>query len=431
MKIILFNLILFLVFITSGYGQGLVKITEEEKSLIDQFSTESFGFSESIPNSYSLKKYVPPVRNQGQTNACVGFAMGYYAISTMHNYYFNRTEALDKLIHGFDPFYAYSINIGSQDSGCSEEGLNMLTAFKRFSIFGAKKTFFNPIDVDCDKPIDTETIENIDNYITPYELESFEFIQTYNPRFVDNVKTSLANNFPVIVGSDVKESLFNVAKFSSGDVVWTPSDDEPVQGGHAMTVIGYDDFKNGGSFEIVNSWGTSWGNDGYFWISYEDFYKNITEAYVIKPYALDYENKGESSLAFNENFIHFGENRDFIYEGEVSDDGKLKGIGILRGISRNGNPYYSAGYFNQDKRQGKHLVLTPGGNYVVDFFNGEPQEVNELGFSSQQEDEEIQIQMDKMGIDFEIKKARRSELDSLFGDPGVGKWKIKKNKLKP
>ena len=40
--------------------------------------------------------------------------------------------------------------------------------------------------------------------------------------------------------------------------------------------------------------------------------------------------------------------------------------------------------------------------------------------------------MDKMGIDFEIKKARRSELDSLFGDPVVGKWVIKKkNKLKP
>ena len=103
-------------------------------------------------------------------------------------------------------------------------------------------------------------------------------------------------------------------------------------------------------------------------------------------------------------------------------------MGILRGISRNGNQYYSAGYFSQDKRQGKHLVLTSGGNYIVDFLNGEPQEVNELGFSSQQEDEEIQIQMDKMGIDFEIKKARRSELDSLFGEPVVGKWRIKKKK---
>jgi len=420
------NIILFLTSITLGYSQGLVKITEEDKDLIDQFSPESFGFSEAIPNVHSLKKHVPPVRNQGETNACVGFAMGYYAISTMHNYYFNRTEALDKLIHGFDPFYAYSINIGSQDLGCSEEGLNMLTAFKRFSIFGAKKTFFNPIDVDCDKPIDSETIKSIDNYVTPYELESFEFIQTYNPRFVDNVKKSVANNYPVIIGSDVKESLYDVAKFSSGDAVWTPSDDEPVEGGHAMTVIGYDDYKNGGSFEIVNSWGSNWGNEGYFWISYDDFYKNITEAYVIKPYELDYENKGESSVSFNKNYLHFGENKKFIYEGEISDDGKLEGMGILRGISRNGNPYYSAGYFSQDKRQGKHLVLTPGGNYIVDFIKGEPQEVNELGFSSQQEDDEIQIQMDKMGIDFEIKKARRSELDSFFGDPVVGKWKIKK-----
>ena len=426
------NIIFSCLFFANGFSQGLVKITEEEKNLIDQFSPESFGFSESVPSRYSLKMYVPPVRNQGETNACVGFSMGYYAISTMHNYYFNRTEPLEKLIHGFDPYYAYSLNIGDQDLGCSREGLNMLSAFRTFSIFGAKKTFFNPIDVDCDKPIDSETLKSIDNYITPYALESFEFIQTYNSRFVDNVKKSLANNYPVIIGSDVKESLFNVNKYSSGDAVWSPSENEPVKGGHAMTVIGYDDFKNGGSFEIVNSWGTDWGDNGYFWISYDDFYKNITEAYVIKPFGIDLENKVESSVFFNDNYIHIGQNKKWIYEGEVSDEGKLEGLGILSGISKKGNPYYSAGYFRQDKRQGKHLVLTPEGNYVVDFLDGEPQEVNELGFSSQQEDEEIKVQMDKMGTGFEIKKARRSELDLLFGEPVVGRWKIRKKiKEKP
>ena len=77
-------------------------------------------------------------------------------------------------------------------------------------------------------------------------------------------------------------------------------------------------------------------------------------------------------------------------------------------------------------------MLTPEGNYVVDFLDGEPQEVNELGFSSQQEDEEIKVQMDKMGTGFEIKKARRSELDLLFGEPVVGRWKIRKKiKEKP
>ncbi|WP_337867025.1 C1 family peptidase [Ignavibacterium sp.] len=41
--------------------------------------------------------------------------------------------------------------------------------------------------------------------------------------------------------------------------------------GHALVVIGYDDIKFGGSFEVMNSWGTNWGSDGYCWIRYKDF----------------------------------------------------------------------------------------------------------------------------------------------------------------
>jgi hypothetical protein len=42
--------------------------------------------------------------------------------------------------------------------------------------------------------------------------------------------------------------------------------------GHAMTIIGYDDNKGpNGAFQVVNSWGEVWGDNGYVWIDYDFF----------------------------------------------------------------------------------------------------------------------------------------------------------------
>jgi hypothetical protein len=54
-------------------------------------------------------------------------------------------------------------------------------------------------------------------------------------------------------------------------------------GGHAMTVIGYDDRKFGGAFQIMNSWGEKWGKSGIGWVRYGDFSRYAKEAYGIDP----------------------------------------------------------------------------------------------------------------------------------------------------
>jgi hypothetical protein len=48
-----------------------------------------------------------------------------------------------------------------------------------------------------------------------------------------------------------------------------------------MCVVGYDDDMYGGAFEIQNSWGTVWGNNGYIWVRYGDFARYVDEAYEI------------------------------------------------------------------------------------------------------------------------------------------------------
>jgi C1A family cysteine protease len=44
---------------------------------------------------------------------------------------------------------------------------------------------------------------------------------------------------------------------------------EQVLGGHAVTIVGYNDNLNGGRFICRNSWGTGWGDQGYFYMPYQ------------------------------------------------------------------------------------------------------------------------------------------------------------------
>ena len=88
------------------------------------------------------------------------------------------------------------------------------------------------------------------------------------------VKKSLAEAKPVVVVMHV------AASFHSAKAVWSPSPQDYTSSQTAcvhdpchltMTVVGYDDAKYGGAFEVMHSQGTRWGDQGFLWVRYTDF----------------------------------------------------------------------------------------------------------------------------------------------------------------
>jgi hypothetical protein len=88
------------------------------------------------------------------------------------------------------------------------------------------------------------------------------------------VKKSLAEGRPVIIGMNTPNS------FMEAEGVWQPRESsDDYYGGHAMCVVGYDDERSGGAFEVMNSWGRKWGNGGFIWIPYKTFSDFVMEGY--------------------------------------------------------------------------------------------------------------------------------------------------------
>jgi len=88
-------------------------------------------------------------------------------------------------------------------------------------------------------------------------------------------KQCLADGFPFIIGIQIYDS-FESQEVSNSGVVPMPGSSERCLGGHAVTVIGYDEKYKTNMFcpgqcyyEVRNSWGTSWGDHGHFWIPAE------------------------------------------------------------------------------------------------------------------------------------------------------------------
>jgi len=99
---------------------------------------------------------------------------------------------------------------------------------------------------------------------------------------VETAKTFLAANIPVMLGFDVYDNssytLFE--RLNTSNYVYNPlkSDGTLAQGarylgGHAVPIIGYDNNfvvspTENGAFLCQNSWGTSWGKNGFFYMPY-------------------------------------------------------------------------------------------------------------------------------------------------------------------
>lgn len=227
-----------------------------------------------LPESISLLRFAPDRQNQGKQGSCVAWSSGYAARSIIES----ASTAQNPNNVAFSPAFLYS-QIGLDNC----QGSYIIKAMEFMTNKGAVPFNEFPYDENnCSRqPTNQMMSEAAKNRMHGFNrLTEGDGVSNLSLRAI---KEHLAKDAPVVIGMMVGGSFM---EGMMGQKVWHPTRQDYSQtgfGGHALCVIGYDDRLEGGSFQIMNSWGPEWGENGIGWVRYNDFKEFVREAYGIDP----------------------------------------------------------------------------------------------------------------------------------------------------
>ena len=227
-----------------------------------------------LPEMVSLAAFAPSRQNQGKQGSCVAWSSTYAARTILEA----ASTKQDPNSVAYSPAFMYN-NIALEDC----QGAYIQKAMEFMQQNGAVKyQDFKYDENDCSR----QASGQLEQQATQNKIHGFHRLtetDDVNGINIRAVKEHLAKDAPVVIGMMVGGTFM---QDMMGQKVWHPSNNDQDMtgfGGHAMCVIGYDDRIEGGAFQIMNSWGPEWGQNGIAFVRYADFKNFVREAYGLDP----------------------------------------------------------------------------------------------------------------------------------------------------
>ena len=203
-----------------------------------------------LPPHVDLRPSCSPVEDQGNLGSCTGNALA-GAIE-----FLEKKDAV-KFVDASRLFIYYNER-AMEGTIKSDAGAMIRDGIKTLKNLGvcSEKSWPYIISKFAVKPRSACYTEAMQRQITSY----------HRVLTLDEMRMCLAEGFPFVFGFTVYEGFESQDVARTGNVSM-PQPIERALGGHAVLAVGYDDGEK--RFIVRNSWGTGWGQKGYFTIPYE------------------------------------------------------------------------------------------------------------------------------------------------------------------
>ena len=267
-------------------------------------------------NDYKNLKYITPVKSQGEYGNCWAFAaIACCEAEAVKNH--GASISATDLSELHLAYFAYNGERNTGDSITSYSPFYENGGYYQLALF----TFSNWIGLvdesvakyeDFVKNPSMKLDENLMYGNVEYYLNG---AYTYSPHTeIEKVKQAIMTYGAVQTSYYSNEAYLNYAVGASK--IYAQYCPNTQTADHAVTIVGWDDnysrtnFRSSsrpsknGAWLVKNSWGTNWGLDGYFWISYEDKTLSTVIAYDVTPadeyeYHNNYQHDGGIALTYS------------------------------------------------------------------------------------------------------------------------------------
>lgn len=252
----------------SGKGMGFVpvNIDYENTEIINKLKVKG---SYELPSFVDYSANLPQVGDQGSEGSCVTWATGYY-YKTYHEYKQYGWNIKDPR-NQISPYFLWNNHGGGQFFNSMDLmrgwGAATMASYPSYGTVTEKEHF---------KEAEKFKILNYTAVFTKsFKIDGL-VLKTSGSNNINIMKQWLANGDMFVIGIPIMMSFYN---YSSGVYDIPDASKDPFQGLHAVCVVGYDEYKK--AFKVVNSWGTSWGENGFIW-----FGENFMKKYVLEMWVM-------------------------------------------------------------------------------------------------------------------------------------------------